>query len=90
MGAKKFSDHFRTRKFFCSDFDEILRNSQKYDDSKYQKKISKFLFFGQFFNSVPERTVARKKNLLQNFLFTKKINWCEFETYPDVRSKVGF
>ena len=79
------------RKYFISDFDEILRgNSQKYGDSEYQKKFSKFSFFGQFFNSVPERTVARKRNLLQNFLFTKKINWCEFETYPDVRSKVGF
>ena len=37
-----------------------------------KKKFSKFSFFGQFFNSVPERTAARKKNLLQKFLFTKK------------------
>ena len=87
--VQKWSEN--VRKIFFSDFDEILRgNSQKYGDSKYQKKFSKFLFFGPFFNSVRERTVARKKNLLQNFLFTKKINWCEFETYPYVRSKVGF
>ena len=98
IGDKNFSDvfgpfldHCAAKKIFLSDFNEILRgSSQKYGYSKHQKKCLRFLFFGPFFDSVRERTVGRPKFLLQNFLFTKKINWCEFETYPYVRSKSGF
>ena len=62
IGEKKFLDYFWTtvrEKNFSSDFDEILRgNSQKYGDSKYQKKILRFLFFGPIFNSVSECTIG--------------------------------
>ena len=61
------------RKIFFSDFDEIWRgNSQKYGDSKYQKKFSKFLFFGPFFHSVHERTPVRTKYFGKIFHLQKK------------------
>ena len=79
------------RKIFFSDFDEIWRgNSQKYGDSKYQKKFSKFSFFGPFFNSVRERTVQRQKFLLQNFLFTKKSTGANSKHIPVGVKKVVF
>ena len=66
IGDKNFSDifglfldHCAAKKIFFSDFDEILRgNSQKYGNSKYQKKILRFLFFGPIFNSVSECTIG--------------------------------
>ena len=61
------------RKIFFSDLDEIWRgNSQKYGDSKYQKKISKFSFSDIFLTVCPNAQLPEKKICCKIFCLQKK------------------
>ena len=62
----------KSPKFFFSDFDEILRgNSQKYGNSKYQKKF-KIFHFSDHFLTVCANAHCDEQNFLGKFFIFNK------------------